>query len=115
MKMVCAGLALAFSLVGFSAVAQVPPTNYDLANMNFDMWCQELKHYPPDRCDKRLPKDDAEFKAYRRTVEKYELPYLQRREDEQYNRRVLGQDPVDNPTNPAAPPPGTPGSVPNPQ
>lgn len=115
MKTVCAGLALGFSLAAFAAAAQVPPTNYDLANMNFDMWCQEQKHYPPERCDQRLPEDDKEFQAYRQTVEKYELPYLKDRDRQEYNRKVLGRDPVDNPTNPSAPPPGTPGSVPNPQ
>lgn len=108
-------LAFGFALVAFAAAAQTPPSNYDLRNMNFDMWCQETKHYSPERCDQRLPDDDKEFQAYRQTVEKYELPYLKQRERQEYNRKVLGRDPVDNPANPSAVPPGTGGTIPNPQ
>jgi len=107
-------LAFGFTLAAFAAAAQTPPTNYDVQNMNFDMWCQEQKHYPPSRCDQRLPDDDKEFQAYRQTVEKYELPYLKQREGQEYNRKVLGRDPVDNPTTPSGPP-GTGGTIPNPQ
>jgi hypothetical protein len=82
---------------------------YALHEMNFDVWCQEEKHLPPDRCDKRLPQDDAEFQAYRNQIEKYEVPYLQRRQDEQnINRVILHNDPVGNPTLPSQPPPAEP-------
>ncbi len=89
-----------FVLAG-EAAAQQP---YPLHEMNFDMWCQEEKHFPPARCDKRLPQDDAEFQAYRATIEKYEIPYLQKRRDEQnLNRVIIHGDPLDNPARPSAP------------
>ena len=97
-----AALSLALSS---GARAAVP-----LTDMNFDMWCQEEQHLPPDRCDKRLPQDDAAFDAYRAKIENYEVPYLQDREQkDNMNRIILHNDPVDHPTRPdnpknAAPP-----------
>ncbi len=78
---------------------------YDLQNMNFDMWCQEQQHLPPERCDERLPEDDADFNAYRAKIERYEIPYLQQQQKElQLNSGILHNDPVDNPTRPSQPP-----------
>jgi hypothetical protein len=68
------------------------------------MWCQQHQHLPPGRCDKRLPQDDADFEAYVNKIEKYEIPYLQhRRDEEKLNRSILHYDPIDNPTQPAVP------------
>ncbi|MGH6870710.1 MAG: hypothetical protein ACREHE_04310 [Rhizomicrobium sp.] len=79
--------------------ADAQSTRYDLTEMNFDMWCQEEQHLPPDRCDKRLPADDAAFEAFRAKIETYEIPYLQHKENEQqFNRVILHNDPVDHPT-----------------
>lgn len=107
-----AGLALAAP-----AAAQSGP--YDVKTMNFDLWCQETQHLAPDRCDKRLPNDEADFEAYRAKVEKYEVPYLKSRENgQQLDRTILHNDPVDNPVtqNPAAASqsPTTPGTTPHP-
>lgn len=100
------------ALTAAPAPAQTPPTHYNLHEMNFDLWCQETKHYPPDRCDKRLPEDDKEFQAYVGTIEKYEVPYLQnKRNQERQDRTILHGDPIDNPHTPATPqtdPTGTP-------
>ncbi len=75
------------------------------AEMNFDMWCQEQRHLPPERCDKRLPQDDARFDAYRSKIESYEMVNLQhRRVERRLNRTILHYDPVDNPAQPATPP-----------
>jgi hypothetical protein len=88
------------------AEAQQP---YPLHEMNFDMWCQEEQHLPPARCDKRIPGDDAAFQAYRAKIEKYEIPYQQERNYEQnLNRVILHNDPVDNPTTPSTPKADTP-------
>jgi hypothetical protein len=106
---------LAVLALARGAAAQQP---YSLQEMNFDMWCQEEKHLPPARCDKRLPQDDAEFQAYRATVEKYEIPYLQKKQTEQTLNRVINRDPIDNPVQPSAPQnPGgtTPAGGPSPQ
>jgi hypothetical protein len=84
---------------------------YPVQNMNFDMWCQEEKHLPPERCDQRLPDDDAEFQAYRAAVEKYEIPYLRNKErEENLNRLIIHGDPLDRPATPSTPqnPGGTP-------
>jgi hypothetical protein len=66
--------------------------------LNFDLWCQETQHLPADRCDKRLPDDEAAFEDYRAKVEKYEVPYLQGKErGAQLDRVILHSDPVDHP------------------
>jgi hypothetical protein len=98
---VVAGLLCTLSATRAVAQGEKP---YPLHEMNFDMWCQEEKHLPPARCDKRLPADDADFQTYRNAIEKYEIPYLQRRDDEQnLNRVILHNDPVDHPTLPSQP------------
>ena len=109
-----AAVAAVFALSGSASGAP-----YALQTMNFDLWCQETQHLPPDRCDKRLPNDEAEFEAYRTKVEKYEIPYMQGRENgQQLDRAILHNDPVDNPVtqNPAAASqsPTTPGTTPHP-
>jgi len=100
-----AGFVLA--AVTTRAEAQTPPRGdqpYPLYDMNYDMWCQEEQHLPPERCDKRLPDDDAAFQAYRNKIETYEIPFLQRKRDEQtLNRVILHNDPVDHPTRPSQP------------
>jgi hypothetical protein len=53
--------------------------NYQVTQMNFDLWCQEQAGLPVERCDKRDPQDIATFEAYRAKVEAYEIPYLQRK------------------------------------
>ncbi len=108
-------LTLGLSLTAFAAVAQTPPMSYKLAPMNFDMWCQETRHYPPARCDQRLPDDDAEFKAYRQTVESYELKHLElQRQEQERDRSLLRHDPIDNPTRAGSAPPGSAGTIPDP-
>ena len=105
------GLWLGLAIATIAGRADAQATSYPLAEINFDMWCQEQKHLPPERCDKRLPEDDAEFQTYRATIEKYELPYLQKqRQDENLNRVIIHGDPIDHPATPSAPqnPGGTP-------
>jgi len=93
-KTVFAGL-LATALAS-PALTQAP--RYDVKTINFDLWCQEQAKLPPDRCDKRLPDDEKLFETYRAKIEKYEVPYLQRREEQQQlNRTILHNDPIDNP------------------
>jgi hypothetical protein len=87
-------------LIGGSANAQA----VHLTEMNFDMWCQQEANLPPDRCDKRLPQDDARFSAYRKKIQDYEVPYLQQRQqNEHLNEVILHNDPVDHPTEPSQP------------
>jgi hypothetical protein len=89
-------LAGIVSLIAVPATAQT--ARYDVQTMNFDLWCQETAKLDPDRCDKRRPEDEAKFEAYRTKIEKYEVPYLKRKEKEElFNREVLHADPTDNP------------------
>lgn len=92
-----------FSLAALAALCLALPahaqsTRYDVKTMNFDLWCQEQQRLPPDRCDKRLPEDEKAFEAYRAKIEKYEIPFLQRKDKEQeLDRNVLHSDPLDSP------------------
>ncbi|HJW40838.1 MAG TPA: hypothetical protein VJ476_06370 [Rhizomicrobium sp.] len=85
---------LAVLTMALPATAQ--PLN--VQTINFDLWCQETQHLAPDRCDKRLPQDEAAFEDYRAKVEKYEVPYLEGQQTgAQLNRTILHADPIDNP------------------
>jgi hypothetical protein len=105
-------LLTALALLGLVARADAQSGPYKLHEMNFDMWCQEERHLAPERCDKRLPQDDAEFRAYVAKIEGYEIQYLQRKNDEDnLNRVILHNDPIDHQNQPAGvqsvqPPPG---------
>lgn len=93
--------ALAVAACAARAEAQQP---YAIQEMNFDMWCQEEKHLPANRCDKRLPEDDAAFQAYRSTVENYEINHLQQQQSNvNLNTDIIHNDPLDNPSQPLVP------------
>ena len=90
-------LASAWSLTTVAASAQTGK-NFDVKTMNFDLWCQETQHLPPDRCDKRTAEDEATFEAFRSQIERYEVPYLkQQQRDLTLNRDILHNDPVSHP------------------
>jgi hypothetical protein len=79
------------------AVAQT--RHLDFAPMNFDLWCQEHMHYAPERCDKRLPEDDAAFQAYANKIEGYETQQLNSQaRDRRLNNTLLRSDPSANPS-----------------
>jgi len=91
-------LLAAAALAALALPAGAQSSRYDVQTINFDLWCQETQHLPPDRCDKRLPADEAAFNDYRAKVEKYEIPYLKGQETgAQLNRTILHSDPVDHP------------------
>jgi len=72
--------------------------NYQVQEMNFDLWCQEQAGLPAERCDKRTAQDEAAFESYRAKVEAYEIPYLQQKnEAARLDRDILRSDPVDRP------------------
>ncbi|HWD28682.1 MAG TPA: hypothetical protein VG387_16035 [Rhizomicrobium sp.] len=88
----------AAAVAGLMLAGGAQGENYDVKTINFDMWCQETQHLPADRCDKRTPEDEQAFEDYRAKVEKYEIPYLQNKENgAQLNRTILHSDPIDNP------------------
>ncbi|MGA7711903.1 MAG: hypothetical protein WCA81_08385 [Rhizomicrobium sp.] len=93
---------LALLCAGLLAVAALPThgqqTRYNVKSMDFDLWCTEEAHLSYDRCAKRLPEDMQRFEAYRAIVEKYEIPYLQRRQQQvEFDRDILHNDPIDTP------------------
>jgi hypothetical protein len=91
-------LLLAGAAILLVLPAQAQNTRLDVKTLNFDMWCQETARLDPDRCDKRTPQDEKAFESYRDKIEKYEVPYLKRKEGEQLlDQNVLHNDPVDNP------------------
>ncbi len=98
-------------MAGGALAQPLPPApadggRLDVQPLNFDLWCQETEKLPPDRCDKRLPEDDAAFNAYRAKVEKYEVPYLKNKQDTQtLNRTILHSEPSQNPANNSQQPP----------
>lgn len=95
-------LLVAAAFVAFAP--RVSAQSVHLTEMNFDMWCQEEQHLPPERCDKRLPQDDAAFKAYQGLIQNYEVPYRQQRDQQNtFNRVILHNDPVDHPSQPNQP------------
>jgi len=94
----------AFAMLSLVARAGAQAGPYKLEEINFDMWCQEERHLPPARCDQRLPPDDADYRAYVSKIETYEIQYLQRKRDEDnLNRTILHNDPIDHPITPSAP------------
>ena len=91
---------LAFLCGALLAAATLPAgaqaTRYNVKTMDFDLWCTEEARLPYERCDKRLPDDMQKFEAYRAVVEKYEVPYLQEREQKlRLDRDILHDDPID--------------------
>jgi hypothetical protein len=69
-----------------------------LREISFDMWCQETRHFPPARCDKRLPEDDAAFQAYVDTIERYETQKLNTQARDRHIEQMIDRaDPVDHP------------------
>jgi len=92
-----AAILMSGSLLIDSAWAQ-RNGNYQVMEMNFDLWCQEQAGLPAERCDKRTPEDNAAFEAFRAKVEAYEIPYLQQKYNAaRMDRDILRNDPVDNP------------------
>jgi hypothetical protein len=86
------------ALLALPVPAMAQGSNYPVKSMNFDMWCQETQHLDPDRCDKHLAEDEQVFEAYRAKIERYEIPYLQEKQDSiALDRGILNKDPVDNP------------------
>jgi hypothetical protein len=100
-----AGWLFGAALSVWSLEAGAQTTQLKLHEMNFDMWCQEHRHLPPERCDKRLPQDDAAFQDYANTIERYETQQLNGQARERHiDRMIDNADTVDNPVNPSAPP-----------
>jgi len=92
-------LRLALMIVVLASPAQAQRNgNFQVKEMNFDLWCQEQAGLPAERCDKRTAQDNAAFEAYRAKVEAYEIPYLQRKNSAaRLDTDILRNDPVDHP------------------
>jgi hypothetical protein len=101
MKRITCALVLAGFAVALPANAQ--SARYPVKTMDFDLWCTEQQHLPYERCDKRLPDDVKKFEAYRAVVERYEIPYLQEKEQAlHFDQSIMRNDPVDKKPNSTA-------------
>ena len=99
-----AAFATASLAVGAEAQEGTYGGRYPLHEINFDMWCQEQRHLPPERCDKRLPQDDADYRAYVAKIEDYEVQYLHEKSNEvNLDRDIVHNDPIDHPNQTSAP------------
>ena len=100
-RLVVASIAAAVLISGTAPISSAWAQRngqYPVTEMNFDLWCQEQAHLPPERCDKRSTEDNSAFEAYRAKVEAYEIPYLQQKANAaRLDRDILRNDPVDNP------------------
>ena len=103
MKPMATRAGLGLIVVAALCMAAVPTMaqrngNYQVQEMNFDLWCQEQAGLPADRCDKRTAQDEAAFEAYRAKVEAYEIPYLQQKQNAaRLDTDIMRNDPVDRP------------------
>jgi hypothetical protein len=94
------GLNRAFLLAGLATAlavsANAQTLRYPVWSLDFDIWCTEEQHIAADRCDKRLPEDVEKFDAYRHIVERYQIPYLQEKDQElRFDQDILRNDPID--------------------
>ena len=84
------------------AAAHAQASRYPVQTMDFDLWCTEQQHLSWERCDKRLPEDMKKFEAYRDVVERYEVPYLQQKENAlHFDETIMQNDPIDKKPNSA--------------
>jgi hypothetical protein len=88
---VLAAFGLVLSLLPAAAGAQ--QSNYNVQVLSFDSWCQDVRRYPAERCEARSNDDQLAFNEYRATIERYELPYLKRQQqDADLNNRVIDHE-----------------------
>jgi hypothetical protein len=92
-------------LLGLALIYRVPAharTPYlNVHGSNFDIWCQEHAKLPPARCDRRTPEDEKAYEVYRDKIGDYEETLrLMRQKQEQMDRTMLHNDPIDNPRSP---------------
>ena len=89
-------LAALTVFLGVQAHAQTPYQN--VRGSNFDVWCQEHMQLPATRCDQRTPQDEKAYEAYRGAIGNYEESLrLKRQKQEQVDKTILHNDPIDNP------------------
>ena len=106
--------AFAASMAGAGAVAQPIPvapgvdlsigandpgsgqSNFNVKNMDFDLWCQQTQRYENSRCEARRPEDVKAFEDYRTAVERYELDYLKQQQRDDAFRARVSRDPLQN-------------------
>ena len=94
MKKIICVLALATVATVLPALAQT--LRYPVKSVDFDIWCTEIQHIAWQRCDKRTAEDLEKFELYRHAVERYEIPYLQQKDNTlRFDEDILRNDPVD--------------------
>lgn len=89
------GVALfAFGPATLSAQPVQAPLNFNVKNMNFDLWCADTMRYPAERCAARSAADEKAFEDYRSAIERYEIDHLKAVQRESDIRARTNQDPT---------------------
>ena len=61
---------------------------------SFDMWCQEMKLYPAQRCQARQAQDLKAYEQYRTAAERYAEQRAQKEKRDQQINQKLNSDPL---------------------
>jgi hypothetical protein len=85
-------LFLSLCLLGVPTLSHAQQTTYDVQNMNFSLWCQEVQRYPASRCEERSAEDVKTFEEYRAEIERYELDYLKKKESDARLQEKINRD-----------------------
>ena len=93
-RVTCAGALIAIGAsLGPQVVSAATVSGSDDV-FSFDMWCQEMKLYPSQRCDARRAEDVKAYEQYRTAAERYaEQRAQQAKRDQQLNQK-LNSDPL---------------------
>ena len=94
---VIAVVALSGSVAVTGDANAQPDQVRDSATMNFDLWCQEEAHLPPERCDKRTAADEIAFEAHRNSAEHEADAHPTESSQAVINQDIMNSDPRDNP------------------
>jgi len=73
---------------GYAATS--PPAYVEV--LSFDMWCLEMRFYPPQRCDARRVDDVKAYEQYRVAVERYDQEREAREKRDQQIQERLNRD-----------------------
>jgi hypothetical protein len=85
-------LALAISF-GYPAIWAATLNGSDDV-FSFDMWCQDMKLYPAQRCHSRQPDDLKAYEQYRAAAERYAEQRVQAAKRDQQLNQKLNSDPL---------------------
>ena len=84
-------LMIASGLWGYESTGAFSATPRE-EMLSFDMWCLEMRLYPPQRCDTRRTEDVKAYEQYRAEVENYDRTRTTREQRDQQLQQKLNPD-----------------------